>query len=179
MLATMPAARGIAALGALLEFPDESFQFRLEEALASVKDGCPEAASHLESLAAEVTNLSKDHAQELYTRAFDLTPLCIPYVSVHVFGAESFKRAELMTGLKAAYERAGVSCGSELPDHIAIVLRSAPHLEASEWSDLKTYVLRPALETMEAPLEAAHSPWRHVLKAVQCVLSLEDETDGN
>ncbi|MBX7259663.1 MAG: nitrate reductase molybdenum cofactor assembly chaperone [Candidatus Hydrogenedentes bacterium] len=179
MLTTVSTVPALAALGALLEYPDNRFQSRFDEAVALSREVSADAVEALNSLGSEVANLSTEQAQEMYTRSFDLAPVCVPYVSVHIFGAESFKRAELMTGLKAAYERVGFTCGSELPDHVALILRSAPHLDAEEWTDLKTHVLQPALEKMAPALEAARSPWRHVVRAAQHVVSLGDENDGN
>ena len=123
--------------------------------------------------------MSTEHAQELYTRSFDLSPVCVPYVSVHLFGAESFKRSELMTGLIAAYERVGFDRGTELPDHIALVLQCAPRFDADEWDDLAVLVLTPALEKMREALSNANSPWRHVACAAQAMLRAGEVSDGH
>lgn len=167
-----------AAIGALLEYPGESFQERYDEAMEAVRALDCDAKAALASFQAELSGLSTEHAQELYTRSFDLSPVCAPYASVHLFGAESFKRAELMAGLIAAYERAGFDRGTELPDHIALLLRSAPGFDADEWEDLSALVLSPALEKMGGALDGAKSPWRHVVRAARIVLTLGDERDG-
>lgn len=165
MNATVSRTAALAALGTLLEYPNEIFSLRCGKA--------PVAA-----FTAEISVLSTEQVQELYTRSFDLSPVCVPYLSVHLFGAESFKRGELMTGLKAAYERTGFACGTELPDHIAVVLQSAPYLDAEEWADLERFVIAPATEKMLAELEKAGSPWRHVVAAVRALLPLGDESDA-
>ncbi|MCC6487152.1 MAG: nitrate reductase molybdenum cofactor assembly chaperone [Candidatus Hydrogenedentes bacterium] len=166
------------ALGRLLEYPAEDFQESLEEALHCARETSPCVAECIEAFWADAARLSAENARELYTRSFDLAPVCVPYVSVHVFGAESFKRAELMTGLKAAYERAGCDCGSELPDHIASVLQLGPRLEPEEWADLSTLVIAPAADKMHAALEGANSPWRHVMRAVRKAFEVGDATHG-
>jgi len=178
MNATISTTSALAALGALLEYPDDTFQTRYDEAMAGVIELSADAAESLAALAGDVANLSTDHAQELYSRSFDLSPVCVPYVSVHLFGAESFKRAELMAGLKAAYERVDFDIGSELPDHLALVLQCAPRFEREEWAELCTFVLAPAMEKMILALGAAASPWRHVVRAAQSLLTLGDTTDG-
>ncbi|MBM3290554.1 MAG: nitrate reductase molybdenum cofactor assembly chaperone [Candidatus Hydrogenedentes bacterium] len=168
----------LAAIGALLEYPDDRFQDRFDEAVDAARALNDDAAIALAEFGREVSGLSTEHAQELYTRSFDLSPVCVPYVSVHLFGAESFKRAELMTGLNAAYERAGFDRGTELPDHVALVLACAPRFDADEWADLVALVLAPALEKMSTALDTAGSPWRHVVRAARALLTRGDESDG-
>ena len=138
-----------------------------------------DVAAALADFSGDVANLSTEHAQELYTRSFDVSPVCVPYASVHIFGEESFKRAELIAGLGAAYARVGFDRGTELPDHVALLLRCAPQFEADEWTELRSFVLLPAVEKMSAGLEKAGSPWRHVMRAAALVLALGDEGDGD
>lgn len=178
MQATQTGTAVFAALGRLLEYPGEGFQECLEDALRYARETGPRVAACIEAFWADAARLSAENARELYTRSFDLAPVCVPYVSVHIFGAESLKRAELMTGLKAAYERTGCDCGTELPDHIALVLQFGPCLEPEEWADLSTLVLAPAVEKMSAALQDANSPWRHVMRAVQQALAAGDTTHG-
>ena len=178
MQATQTDTAVFAALGRLLEYPGEDFQTCLEEALQCAREAGPRVAECIEAFWADAARLSAENARELYTRSFDLAPVCVPYVSVHILGAESFKRAELMTGLKAAYERAGCDCGTELPDHIALVLQYGPRLEPEEWADLSTLVLAPAVEKMNTALQDANSPWRHVMRGVQQALEVGDATHG-
>lgn len=177
--ATIAPAQALAPLGALFEYPDASFQERYDEALEAARAcGSDAAAAALGEFWREVSGLSTEHAQELYTRSFDLSPVCVPYASVHLFGAESFKRAELMTGLNAAYERVGFERGTELPDHVALVLACAPRFDDDERAELVALVLAPALEKMAAALEGAGSPWRYAARAAQALLTMGDDTDG-
>lgn len=178
MQATQTDMAVFAALGKLFAYPDEDFQIRLEEALHWAREAGPRVEACIEAFWADAARLSAENARELYTRSFDLAPVCVPYVSIHIFGAESFKRAELMTGLKAAYQRARCDCGTELPDHIALLLQFGPCLEPEEWADLSTLVIAPAAEKMNAALRDANSPWRHVMRAVQLALEVGDATHG-
>lgn len=157
----------VGALGALLEYPGEDFQDRYDAALAHAAELDSAAVASLREFGDEMARVSVWRAQEMYSRSFDLAPVCVPYVSVHLFGAESFKRAELMTGLNAAYEQMGFDAGAELPDHVALLLRAAPLFTAEEWRDLSSYVMQPALAKMQAALDGAESPWRLVIRAAR------------
>ena len=178
MIAASTQTSALAALGALLEYPDDRFQERYDEALLVADALGGEAAAAIAEFSGDVTDLSTELAQELYTRSFDLSPVCVPYASVHLFGEESFKRAELMTGLIAAYERVGFDRGAELPDHIALLLQCAPQFDPDEWADLSALVLSPVIDKMCAALEKAGSPWRHIMQAAGILLTLGDERDG-
>lgn len=164
---TLSPCTALAALGSLLEYPGEDFQERYDAALRYAVELDLAAAVLLREFGDEMARVSVRRAQEMYSRSFDLAPVCVPYVSVHLFGAESFKRAELMTGLNAAYEQMGFDAGAELPDHVALLLRAAALFTTEEWEDLCFHVLQPALAKMHAALDSAESPWRLVIRAAR------------
>ena len=60
------------------------------------------ATTALARFAAGMSPLTTDEREELYTATFDVTPACVPYVSIHLFGEENFKRGEFMAALHAA-----------------------------------------------------------------------------
>ena len=172
MIDTLDNTEVLASIGRLLAYPQADFHEIFEATRLEVIDVSPPAAEHFERFAEEARAISLDHAQELYTRAFDVNPVCMPYLSVHLFGQDSFKRAVLMTGLKAAYEAAHFDSGTELPDHIALVLQSAPKLPAEDWIELHAYCLEKPLREMLAALERSGSPWRHLVRAVSELVNL-------
>src|SRR5512138_1986014 len=86
----------------LFAYPSERLALDLAE-LERAMVPCPTAGSELHRFVCHVRDLSLPDLCELYTRTFDLTPVCAPYLSVHLFGESSFKRAQLMTGLREAY----------------------------------------------------------------------------
>lgn len=162
------------ALGELFVYPTEDVRRHLAEARRKCDDasGAELASRALTAFEAAVDDLSLSELQDLYTRTFDLTPRCVPYLSVHLFGQESFKRARLMTGLDDAYRRAGVDRGSELPDHLGLVLRSAHAFGAEEWDELVSLCLAAPLASMLGELQEAANPYRHVVEAVRRVLGV-------
>ncbi|HEX6200854.1 MAG TPA: molecular chaperone TorD family protein, partial [Thermoanaerobaculia bacterium] len=123
---------------------------------------------------------SFDELEDLYTRTFDLTPVCAPFLSVHLFGQESFRRARLMTGLEEAYRRAGYDRGTELPDHLAVVLGAAEVFPDDEWRELVEQVLALPLARMKGALAGGpadgspRNPYRHLLEAVRLALGVAE-----
>jgi nitrate reductase delta subunit len=149
----------LALLGRLLTYPRADF----DEILAQAQD----ALDSLPLLAfrGALATLSPDQREELYTATFDVTPRCVPYVSIHLFGEENFKRGEFMAALHSQYDQAGFDPGGELPDHLAILLGYAATLDEPARRELVEFcLLGPAAKIIQA-LPVGH-PYRYLLDAV-------------
>jgi len=104
--------------------------------------------------------------QELYTRTFDLSPLCSPALSVHLFGVESFKRSHLMVGLLDMYSAAQFEAQGETADHMPTVTRFLPYAAGTDRPEIIQYILIPALLKMCVLLSSKQNPYAHLLEAV-------------
>ena len=70
-----------------------------------------------------------------------------------MFG-DDYKRGELFVNLNREHAKAGVDCGSELPDHLPNVLRSIAKWEHEELvAEFVEEILHPALARMIAEFE--------------------------
>jgi nitrate reductase assembly molybdenum cofactor insertion protein NarJ len=167
--------KAAAALGVLLAYPRrERFAADLARAEGRLLEaGTAEASEALEAFERAAVRRSFDELEELYTRTFDLSPACAPFLSVHLFGQESFRRARLMTGLEEAYRKAGFDRGTELPDHVAVVLQAAEAFPEAEWAELVERVLARPLAKMKGSLDA-RNPYRHLVEAVRQVLGVAE-----
>ena len=143
-----PAGAALHALARLLEYPDANFSTHCAAA--------PGAG------AVALAALEPAEREELYTAAFDVTPACVPYVSIHLFGEENFKRAEFMAALQARYAEVGFDPAGELPDHIAVLARFAAQAGEEERRELAEFCLLHPLERMIGSLREGH-PYRTVL----------------
>ena len=165
--ATTIAATTIAAqlflLGRLLGYPGADFDSTLESALAAVD------SLHLVAFSKAIDALTQDVREELYTATFDVTPQCVPYASIHLFGEENFKRGEFMAALHSRFELLEFGTAGELPDHIAVLLRYASMLGESERRELLEFCLLGPLAKMTLMLAETH-PYRFLLEAVDDVL---------
>jgi len=161
------------ALGELFEPPDEGLDARLAEVCRLAARFDLAAAERLHALARELARLDDGGRAELHARTFELNPACILYVSVHLFGEESFKRAQLMTGLDEAYGAAGFARGGELPDHLGVILRFAPHFSDEEWRDLCRLCLVGAAAKMRDALARSGNPYSYLLQSIHGLLELE------
>ncbi|MBI5093949.1 MAG: molecular chaperone TorD family protein [Candidatus Hydrogenedentes bacterium] len=179
MTATLIERSLFAAVGVLLEYPRAGYFAHVAATHDAMVESCPDAALGLSEFLDAVDGKDLSELEDLYARTFDFAPLCNAYVSVHLFGDESFKRSQLMSGLVEAYQRAGFDPGAELPDHLAVILRFAPQLSGAEWDDMVTCCLRSAVTKMIEPLERAANPYHHALRALLRMLDADYPQEAN
>ncbi len=158
-------------LSGIFAYPEADYLSRLEALAKQLSLALPLVSEHLRRLTAALQPMQPEAIAELFSSTFDLAPACAPYLSVHLFGEGSYKRASLMTGLMEAYTKAGVSCHGELPDHLCVVLRALESLDTELQVDLLSFCIGPALTKMEAELGRQDNPYRHAILAVQAWLT--------
>ena len=160
------------ALADLLAYPEEGYASRLAHALA-VLERDEAAAPVMEpgsALRAWAASVSDEDAQELYTRTFDLSPVATLDLGWHVFG-ESYKRGALLVGLRGELREHGIDAGTELPDHLPLVLRLLavmPHGEDRE--ALRKGIVGPAMRSIAVAFHGSNHPFAPLLRAAaECV----------
>lgn len=167
-----------AEIGAALEYPGSGYLARIAAAHDAIASAYPGTETALGAFLDEIDGKAPDVLEELYAHTFDFAPLCNAYVSVHVFGDESCKRSQLMTGLAEAYRLANFDRGAELPDHLAVILRFSPYMSDAEWEDMVQCCLRCATGKMLIPLEGANNPYRHLLRALVQLFDVESPEEA-
>jgi nitrate reductase delta subunit len=139
------------AASALLRYPGPDHAARVAACLAEVPPALGEARAALEAFDAAIRGLPTEALQELYTRTFDLNPACSPELGWHLFG-ERYERGLFLVKLRQLMRRVELPETTELPDHLAGVLRLLPRLPAEEAADLAAACVLPALATMRGTL---------------------------
>jgi nitrate reductase molybdenum cofactor assembly chaperone NarJ/NarW len=159
----------------LLEYPGPATLQKAGMCLEQLQATQPEAGSFLESFYHGMEKRSTGQMAELYTSTFDMQPVCFPYVGYHLFG-ESYKRGAFMAQLNQAYHSSAYSAGTELPDHVSVVLRFLGLDTAMREDDFGQTLLReglaPALEKMaDALKKQVDNPYAGVISALLLVLA--------
>ena len=177
----------------LLSYPRPGLAAAARECEALVATDTPEAAALLGAFAAFAAETPPGRLEEVYTAAFDLDASSSLYVGYHLLG-ESYKRSVFMLELKRCYEAQGLEIGSELPDHLALVLRFLAACDDAELAqELVAEALVPALgkrlgqrggseaeegdEGEQVP-ESPH-PYLGVLEALALVLQPQSQAVGS
>lgn len=159
--------------GSFLEYPTVDLQEMYESFAGRLDAVCPEASPFMKDFFIQMSSFDLSMRQEHYVQTFDVTPKCSLYLSVQLFGEESFKRAELMAGLKSTYEKHQPFEMTELPDHLSVVLKQSAFFSEEEWAELVSMCILPALPKIARDLETNQNPYSLVLKAVGLLLKLE------
>ena len=144
---------GLLVVGGLLRYPDTSLR---TDTLPDFHD--------------EVARVSPEGMQELYTMTFDLNPVATLEAGWHLWG-EQYERGRFLADLRARQDALGIDAGTELPDHLPVLLEM---LERQFDPELATQVLA-ALEKIEKPLNEHGNPYRHVIAAARAAVVAAQE----
>lgn len=157
-------AVALGELGEIFEYPRAEYKSAVEAwctKYAPIFDGATQSMNEFAKAIADTTDTS---LEEIYTRTFDMAPICSPYISGHIYGDENFERGTLLTALNERYQSASFDTHGELPDHLAVILRFAPQMTEEELQELFEFCLSKPLDDMVAGLSG--NPYEHAIKAV-------------
>src|SRR5579859_4490273 len=141
-------------IASLLEYPDRTFLRRLAD--------CRSDHTALEPFAARISGMSLATLQELYTRTFDLNAGCTLDMGWHLFG-ERPERGAFLADLRPRLAATGVDEGTELPDHLPIVLKLVARLPPNDAARLYA-TLTPAVDQLLTALAANASPYESLVR---------------
>jgi nitrate reductase delta subunit len=108
--------------------------------------------------------------QELYVQTFEFNPAATLEIGWHLFG-ENYERGEFLVRMREQLRRYGIQEGSDLPDHLPLLLRliaRSPHDESAQLVGLH---LTPALEKIRAAL--AGNPYEPVIAEIEAALAAD------
>lgn len=114
-------------------------------------------------------SLSATEIEELYTRTFDINPVCSLEVGWHLYG-EDYNRGTFLVAMRGLMRSLGVEEGSELPDHLGSVLRVLGRMEPGQATPFAREYVLPAIGRMLEGFGEAPNPYRAVLEQVDAFL---------
>lgn len=160
-------------LGTLLRYPGAYFSDTVETARLALAGGDPEAAEELERFADGTRGLVNGgdvrDLQELYTRTFDLNPVCALEVGWHLYG-ENYERGRFMVRMRELLVVLGIEEAVELPDHLTSMLPALARLDDEDAGDLSRRYVLPAVGRMLDGFDDAENPYVHLVRAVERTL---------
>ncbi|MBX9880172.1 MAG: nitrate reductase molybdenum cofactor assembly chaperone [Candidatus Obscuribacterales bacterium] len=157
----------------LFDYPTSSYLETAEDLVNKSRDKYPELSKLLVEFIDALKPLSPEEQEEVFTRTFDIAPICVPYLSSYTFGEESYERGDLMAKLKEIYAIAGFQSGNELPDHIRVTLSFLSTLDDQAGADLVHYVLAKPITEMFDKLKNANNPYSLLMNAVINLLEVD------
>jgi len=154
------------ALAALLTYPETDYAHRIAKCLECAS---PDCRAQLNLFADGVRGLQTDELQELFTRTFDLNPVCSLELGWHLFG-ENYERGVLLVRMREELRRHQLSESQELPDHFTHVLRLVGEMEHEYAADFVAACVLPALEKMLQAIHGRENPFEHLMLAGRSLL---------
>lgn len=176
----MSAAHPYELLAGLLCYPAPATVALASACRAALEPRCAGAAAAVGAFADAVSGLELRDQEELFVRTFDLSPSATLDLGFQLFG-ESYKRGIFLVKMQQAARAHGVDPGSELPDHLPVVLRLLARLEErDEPRALADEVILPAVAkvigVLDAP-EGRRTPYIDLLRATVALLKADFDID--
>jgi len=157
-------------IGPLLAYPRGDYGDRLELCRTALPLPDAEADSLVESFVGQIQSLPLEKLQELYTRTFELNPVCALEVGWQLYG-EDYGRGVFLVAMRKQLRRHGIPESRELPDHLSHVLSLLDRMEPEEARNFTEGSLLPALNKMLAGFPERNNPYRNLLLAIAKLLS--------
>lgn len=121
---------------------------------------------HLDPFIEQIKGKPLNFQQEYYTGTFDVQAACHLDTGYILFG-EDFKRAVFLVNIKEEQQKAGIDCGTELPDHLTNILTLLPRIKDADLAEeLVVSMLIPALNEMISKFNNADNLYKGLLEIV-------------
>ena len=156
-------------LADLLDYPRPGYVAKLEACHRAVAEAHPDSTGKLAALLEQAREWSVERAQELFSRTFELNPLCSPEVGWHLFG-ENYERGTFLVWMRVQLRHFGLAESTELPDHLTHVLPVLGRLEPAEANEFSATCVLPALQRMLDSLKDKQNPYENALHVIADVL---------
>ena len=166
---SLPVGVALESLGAVLAYPREGYQARVAECRKLLRGADEEAAAAMDAFCGSTEELNQVELEELYTRTFDLNPVCTLEVGWHIYG-EQYRRGRFLVQARDLLQRVGIDEQGELPDHLMSLLPALIHIEPDDAAVFAGTYLVPAVDKMLSGLEGKANPYEQVLRAVRQLL---------
>jgi len=155
-------------LSGLLVYPDDDFVAGVNACEQSLLPGHSQAAASVKAFHQSVAELSMTRREELYVATFDVQAVCCLDLGFVLFG-EDYKRGRMLAYMKALSLQVGHDSGTELPDHLPVVLGLLTCMTFEDGRSLVSQLVLPAMAKMISGF-TGENPYRHALEAIESVL---------
>ncbi|MBK7310183.1 MAG: hypothetical protein IPI93_05180 [Sphingobacteriaceae bacterium] len=167
-------------LAELFRYPEVDSPVKVLACQEALDADYPEAAELLRPFTQHFISLSEDKREELFTKTFDVQPICYLDLGYVIFG-EDYKRGSFLLHMQAEQNRIGRDCSPELPDHLYHVLHlTTIHPDPVFVDELVAKILVPAVKKMMAEFDSARIELKmKVIKKLHNALIAEEMNTGN
>lgn len=164
----------------LLRYPSKGYALKAQECFAMLQNSYPDAAEEIKPFVDYMYLHSEDEREELYTKTFDVQPICYLDLGYVLFG-EDYKRGAFLLHMQEEQLKANNDCGTDLSDNISNILTLYTKTNNQALLDeLAVKILIPGLEKMIAEFKQARIELKiQALKKMHRALIQEELNIGN
>ncbi len=154
----------------VLNYPDASLPESANECLRQLDGSFPDIADQMRPFVAFVEGQNRGALEELYAETFDLAPASTLYIGYHLFG-ETPKRSSFLVRLEEAYQSHGFHSGTELADHLCVLLRFFSVAQDAEFViPLLEESILPVLDKMAGDLQKSKNSYSPAVSSLRLFL---------
>lgn len=167
-------------LSELFKYPELDAEQQVSKCQNLLDSYYPEAGKLLQPFSKYFIGLSQDQKEELYTKTFDVQPICYLDLGYVIFG-EDYKRGTFLMHMQKEQQDLGRDCSPELPDNIYHVLHLITYHSDKDFVDeLVAKIIVPGVKKMIGEFDAARVELKlKVLKKLHKAIIQEDLNQGN
>ncbi len=167
-------------LADLFRYPGSNFIEILNNCKEVLENISSEASQEFKVYYTYMIECTEDQREELYTKTFDVQPICYLDLGYVIFG-EDYKRGAFLLNMQQEQQKAGNDCGTDLPDNICNVLTFFYKTNNQQIvNELAVKILIPAVEKMIAEFAQARVELKvNVLKKLHSAIIQEELNQGN
>ncbi|MBL7889788.1 MAG: hypothetical protein JNL24_09555 [Bacteroidia bacterium] len=167
-------------LSELFKYPDSGFLEKMDRCEQLMKEHYSNAASEFSVFSSYMKNATIDEREEIYTKTFDVQPICYLDLGYVIFG-EDYKRGAFLLHMQTEQKKLNNDCGSDLPDNIANVFTLISKSNDTDFiSELVSDIIIPAVKKIIAEFESARIELKlQVLKKLHKAVIQENLNQGN
>ncbi len=168
------------AFADLLRYPSSDYPEKANKCMAMLKERYPEAALEIEPFVNYMLSHTEDEREELYTKTFDVQPICYLDLGYVIFG-EDYKRGAFLLHMQEEQLKEANDCGTDLSDNISNMLTLYTKSDNRALLDeLSVKILIPGVEKMISEFKQARVDLKiKVLKKLHKAIIQEDLNHGN
>lgn len=164
----------------VFRYPNEGYSEYVKQIQLFLDNNYPEAANEFNNFATYMLNKTTFEQQELYTKTFDVQPICYLDLGYVIFG-EDYKRGAFLLHMQQEQQAVNNPCGSELSDNICNILNLyAKHQNQQLLNELAFQIMIPGLKKMISEFGEARVDLKlKVLKKLHKAIIQEELNQGN
>ncbi len=164
----------------LFRYPGPNYLERVNACQAMLDKKYPDIAPELLRFKEYVASQTQDTLEELFTRTFDVQPICYLDLGYVIFG-EDYKRGAFLLHMQEEQLKVGNDCGTDLSDNLCNMLTFYTKTDNQELrEELAVKIMLPGIEKMVAEFKQARIELKmKVLKKMHRAIIQEELNQGN